>query len=523
MSNEIPPNPLTNTYQPSAWEDDETAITKENINKYAVTFPISQNSPITISNTLSVGGLITGNTATATANDNSTKLASTSYADNAASQSASSLLADTNTWTGVNTFSNTNNNFIGTTTTQSQGETDTTKLANLLWVTTRVNNTASDLASLSLNNTFTGVNTFNNDVFIGNSGLLTCGQVNSGEIIGLAPTQTAGDNSTKLSTTAYADTSSATATNTLQNVLLTGNLTYSGDNTYTGTTNLNGAVNATSTNNFIAGNSAGGEVQLNSKKTFIGTGGLGNTDNVSIANGTNTTGSFVVVGSPTLGGAYLRAVTVYINDFGTGATSIGNSTGNTTIIGANLIVPSSQGQNVFSSTDGLRMNTGGGVYSTGNEPVAQFGSNISMINNKRIIWYYNWSIWGSSGGTFNFFYGGNPEGATTGVASIGTNGAYTQISDISKKTQIEDITYGLDTINQLRPVSFFYKTDLEDKQVGFIAQEVNDVLPEAIQIHKDEEDLMFIDKSSIIPVLVKAIQELTEKVETLEKRLQKLE
>jgi hypothetical protein len=60
MSNEPPPNPLTNTYQPSAWEEEDTSITKENIALYAVTFPISQNSPITISNTLSVGGLLQG-------------------------------------------------------------------------------------------------------------------------------------------------------------------------------------------------------------------------------------------------------------------------------------------------------------------------------------------------------------------------------------------------------------------------------------------------------------------------------
>ena len=31
MSNEPPPNPLTETYTPSAWIDDETTITKENI------------------------------------------------------------------------------------------------------------------------------------------------------------------------------------------------------------------------------------------------------------------------------------------------------------------------------------------------------------------------------------------------------------------------------------------------------------------------------------------------------------
>ena len=108
MSSNPPPFPLSDTYVPSAWMDTSTGITNDNIGQYAVKFPISQNSPITFKNTLSVAGLITGTTTTQTTNDNSTKLASTSYADNAGSQSASALLGDTNTFTGLNKFTNTN-------------------------------------------------------------------------------------------------------------------------------------------------------------------------------------------------------------------------------------------------------------------------------------------------------------------------------------------------------------------------------------------------------------------------------
>jgi hypothetical protein len=63
--------------------------------------------------------------------------------------------------------------------------------------------------------------------------------ISSGEITGTAPTQTINDNSTKLATTAYADTSSSTATTTLQNTILTGSNTYSGNNNYTGNTTIN--------------------------------------------------------------------------------------------------------------------------------------------------------------------------------------------------------------------------------------------------------------------------------------------
>jgi hypothetical protein len=95
MSNNPPPNPLSNTYVPSAWEQEDTAITKENIGLYAVKFPISQNSPITISNTLSVGGLITGATTTQTANDNSTYSGNNNYTGNTTMNTLFTPLIDT--------------------------------------------------------------------------------------------------------------------------------------------------------------------------------------------------------------------------------------------------------------------------------------------------------------------------------------------------------------------------------------------------------------------------------------------
>jgi hypothetical protein len=225
-----------------------------------------------------------------------------------------------------------------------------------------VNNTASVLASLSLNNTFTGINTFNNNVFIGNSGLLTCGAINSGEITGTAPTQTINDNSTKLATTAYADASSSAAAIAYSTAIFTGNITYSGNNTYTGnttmntlftslidttnalndlsiaenptrtgginiytqgdsftsstikigkasvtttelngTTNLNGAVNATSTNNKTIGNTGGGITQINGT-TDINNTNIGNTTIGSSGGGTTTLqGTTILNGTNTIG------------------------------------------------------------------------------------------------------------------------------------------------------------------------------------------------------------------------------
>ncbi|MBU1557971.1 DUF5011 domain-containing protein, partial [Patescibacteria group bacterium] len=78
------------------------------------------------------------------------------------------------------------------------------------------------------------------------------------------------------------------------------------------------------------------------------------------------------------------------------------------------------------------------------------------------------------------------------------------------KEEIETLSYGLDTILLLNPVSFEWKKDFipnGTKQIGFIAEEVEEIIPEVIG-YDDEGRVMNLDYPKLTAVLVNAIKEL---------------
>ncbi|MEO0584746.1 MAG: tail fiber domain-containing protein [Bacteroidota bacterium] len=115
-------------------------------------------------------------------------------------------------------------------------------------------------------------------------------------------------------------------------------------------------------------------------------------------------------------------------------------------------------------------------------------------------------------------------------------GSFGMVSDRRLKKDIKDLNSALAIVSQLRPTTYTYRTDefvgmnLEDDlQYGFIAQEVQDVLPSVTMdirqpIMKDNdptnmtyEDFVGMDYVQLIPILTAAIQELEAKVAKLEK------
>lgn len=89
-------------------------------------------------------------------------------------------------------------------------------------------------------------------------------------------------------------------------------------------------------------------------------------------------------------------------------------------------------------------------------------------------------------------------------------------SDKRKKKDIEPLKYSLDTIKKLKPVSF-KRLDEEQVRLGFLAQDVEEVLPEVVS--KNEDGEYGLSQTDIIPVLVKGIQDLSKEVERLSKLL----
>ena len=114
--------------------------------------------------------------------------------------------------------------------------------------------------------------------------------------------------------------------------------------------------------------------------------------------------------------------------------------------------------------------------------------------------------------------------ASTGAAtfsSLGTGTVYsnggtltnTNPSDFNLKKNIAPINYGLSEILQLNPVTFSWKNDTinQGKQYGFIAQEIQKIMPDLVK----KGEYLGLDKEAIFTTLVKAIQELKQEIDTL--------
>ncbi len=84
-----------------------------------------------------------------------------------------------------------------------------------------------------------------------------------------------------------------------------------------------------------------------------------------------------------------------------------------------------------------------------------------------------------------------------------SGGVWTNASDISKKYSINPLGYGLDEVLLMRPTSYIYKTD-DSESIGFIAQEMEEVIPEVVSGQEGEKGIAY---GLLTSVLVKAIQE----------------
>ncbi len=99
------------------------------------------------------------------------------------------------------------------------------------------------------------------------------------------------------------------------------------------------------------------------------------------------------------------------------------------------------------------------------------------------------------------------------------------VSDRSVKQNIQSLDYGLNTIMKLNPVSFEYidswKNYGSGKQVGFIAQDIQNVMPNSVFRTPTTGKLGY-NEQDLIPVLTKALQELNLRVIKLEQENAKL-
>ena len=102
------------------------------------------------------------------------------------------------------------------------------------------------------------------------------------------------------------------------------------------------------------------------------------------------------------------------------------------------------------------------------------------------------------------------------VSVSGTNATFNTSSDQRLKENIVDAPSASDDIDAIQVRSFDWKADGSHQKYGMVAQELNTVAPEAVSEGATEEDMMGVDYSKLVPMLVKEIQSLRARVAQLE-------
>jgi hypothetical protein len=102
-------------------------------------------------------------------------------------------------------------------------------------------------------------------------------------------------------------------------------------------------------------------------------------------------------------------------------------------------------------------------------------------------------------------------------AIYSTSTSITGISDISLKENVKDLETGLSQILALKPRRFDWKDGSASNVQGFVAQEVEGILPDLVTNYRynDTESKKALRLGDMIPTLVKAIQELAAEVNAL--------
>ena len=152
-----------------------------------------------------------------------------------------------------------------------------------------------------------------------------------------------------------------------------------------------------------------------------------------------------------------------------------------------------------------------------------YTANVGLNERMRITSGGDVCINATTSGGYKFYVNGSAAFGSVFVGSLGTGTVYsssgtltnTNPSDKRLKDNITPITYGLNEVLQLNPVSFDWKNDNnKNKQFGFIAQEVQKVMPEAVI----EGEYLGLEKDAIYTALVNAIKELEARLKTLENK-----
>jgi hypothetical protein len=275
------------------------------------------------------------------------------------------------------------------------------------------------------------------------------------------------------------------------------------------------------TNTIQLGNTSVTDVKTSGNLTVngltVGKGGGNVSSNTAIGGSAlslNTAGSFNTAN----GYRTLSANTTGYNNTATGADALtSNTTGlfNTAYGSSTLLINSTGYGNTAIGTKALINNETGTLntaigYDAGVSSSNKDLTNTTAIGNGARVTESNTIQLGSSTGS-------------TAITKVNTSGTvfaagFTTTSDLRLKSKIAPLANSLATVMQLNPVHYFKKGTLAStaytrEENGFIAQEIQKILPFVVTEGTDENKLLSVDYNSFIPMLTKAIQEQQKQIE----------
>ena len=383
-----------------------------------------------------------------------------------------------------------------------------------IWNTTNV----GSLSQITFG--YTNGSTTNASVYLG---LITTNGVGSGYgdfVLGTAPSA----NVQCVERLRIASTGAATFSSSVECVkraYVTGISTNAAYTTYT-STGANTAyfgVDNSAGNEFISGGSAYAVnlIGVNAYPMIFGT---NNTERMRITSAGN-----VLIGATTTVGAAGTNIEVT----GSRAQLVVNSTGsiaswftvypagdgNTYILrntGYSYLFGTATSQNTTGFVEQMRITSGGKVLVNTTTTTAE--NEMFTVRGEAAITYLTdvtryRQLYYSGNDNFYFYNGSNN-------AYLSSAGAWTNASDITIKKEIEDLQYGLNEILSLKPRKYKMKSN-DIIQIGFIAQEVEEILPELVD--EDDKGMKGLSYGQMTAVLVKAIQEQQAQIQNLQEQI----
>ena len=184
--------------------------------------------------------------------------------------------------------------------------------------------------------------------------------------------------------------------------------------------------------------------------------------------------------------------------------------GGTTNVGAgNVCITGGSGPALLINKTTTGLTTNGYLWnpSGGAEHVIASGGNGIQVN-------YN----GVSGTPYWAQFTYNNGSAVGSITFNSVNTAYNTSSDARLKTNVSDAAPASALIDAIQVRQFDWKVDNSHQRYGMVAQELLEVAPEAVSVPTDPEEMMGVDYSKLVPMLIKAVQELTTRLAALENK-----